>query len=80
ASAKTYLQGLTPETVDALEEGEVVFSVGDRVMPFRTPDFLLSFSVPNFHFHATTAYDILRVNGAPLGKRYYLGHLPVKRA
>ena len=38
-------------------------------MPFKAEGFLLSFSLPNFHFHATTAYDILRLKGVPLGKR-----------
>jgi hypothetical protein len=37
--------------------------------------FLLSFSLPNFHFHAVTAYDILRTRGVPLGKRDYEGRL-----
>jgi uncharacterized protein len=35
--------------------------------------FLMGFSLPNFYFHATTAYDILRKEGVPLGKRDYLG-------
>jgi hypothetical protein len=39
---------------------------------------LLSFSLPNFHFHATTAYDILRSRGVPIGKRNYLGQLRLK--
>ncbi len=41
-------------------------------------DFLLSFSVPNFYFHATTAYDILRAKGVKVGKRDYLGVLRMK--
>jgi len=35
--------------------------------------------MPNLHFHATTAYDILRMKGAPLGKRDYMGAMRVKR-
>ena len=45
---------------------------------FTVEDFLLSFSIPNLHFHATTAYDILRMKGVPLGKRDYLGRIRVK--
>ena len=39
----------------------------------------MSFSLPNFHFHATTAYDILRMKGVPIGKRDYLGQMRMKR-
>ena len=51
----------------------MIFQIGERKVPFTTDNFLLSFSLPNFYFHATTAYDILRTNGVPLGKRDYLG-------
>jgi hypothetical protein len=47
-------------------------------MPFTAEGFLLSFSLPNLHFHATTAYDILRTKGVPLGKRDYMGPLRLK--
>ena len=43
-------------------------------------DFLLSFSIPNFYFHVTTAYDILRSRGVVLGKADYLGRTRGKRA
>ncbi len=44
-------------------------------LAFASGTFLLSFSMPNFHFHAVTAYDILRSRGVPLGKRDYEGRL-----
>ena len=47
-------------------------------MPFVVEGFLLSFSTPNLHFHATTAYDILRGKGVPLGKRDYMGQMRLK--
>ena len=47
-------------------------------MPFTAEGFLLTFSLANFHFHATTAYDILRSKGVPLGKRDYLGRIKLK--
>jgi hypothetical protein len=75
ADAREALQQLTPADVDALEGKDVVFSVRDIKMPFKAEGFLLSFSLPNFHFHATTAYDILRMKGVPLGKRDYLGKM-----
>ena len=46
-----------------------------RQHAFTSETFLLSFSLPNFHFHAVTAYDILRSRGVPLGKRDYEGQL-----
>nr|WP_296384960.1 DUF1993 family protein [Reyranella sp.] len=48
-------------------------------LPFTVEGFLLSFSLPNFYFHATLAYTILRTKGVvPLGKRDYLGRLRSK--
>lgn len=46
-----------------------------RTLNFTSETFLLSYSMPNFHFHAVTAYDILRSRGVPLGKRDYEGWL-----
>ncbi len=79
AEARAKLQSYTPDEINALDGGEVVFELRDLRLPFTAQDFLLSFSVPNFHFHAATAYDILRMKGAPLGKRDYLGQLRLKR-
>jgi hypothetical protein len=47
-------------------------------IPFTAEGFLLSFSLPNFYFHATTAYDILRHKGVALGKRDFLGKMRLK--
>jgi hypothetical protein len=80
ADARAELAAMTPDEVNALEGGEMVFQLGERKMPFTVPDFILSFSLPNFHFHAATAYDILRQAGVPLGKRDYLGAMRVKMA
>ncbi len=51
-----------------------------RQHAFTSETFLLSFSLPNFHFHAVTAYDILRSRGVPLGKRDYEGQLRTRPA
>ena len=76
--ARNELSALTPEAVNALVGKDVTFKVGDRALPFTAEGFLMSFSLPNFFFHATTAYDILRHNGAPLGKRDFIGRLNLK--
>lgn len=49
--------------------------VSARPTAFTSETFLLSFLLPNFHFHAVTAYDILRTRGVPIGKRDYEGQL-----
>jgi hypothetical protein len=76
--ARDELSGLTHEAVNALVGRDVTFKIGDRVLPFTAEGFLMSFSLPNFFFHATTAYDILRHKGAPLGKRDFMGRLNMK--
>lgn len=78
ADAIAELKGLSREEVNALEGRDMIFQIGERKIPFTVEDFLLSFSLPNFHFHATTAYDILRKEGVPLGKRDYLGAMRIK--
>lgn len=75
AEAATDLRKLTPDEVNKRQGVRVIFEMGDTRLPFTAEEFVLSFSLPNFHFHATTAYDILRAQGVPLGKRDYLGRL-----
>jgi uncharacterized protein len=78
ADARNELSGLTPEAVNALVGRDVTFKLGDRTLPFTAEGFLMSFSLPNFFFHATTAYDIIRHKGAPIGKRDFMGRLKLK--
>jgi hypothetical protein len=64
---------------DALEAGatrEIVFQVGPNKMKMRGDNYLLHFALPNFYFHLTTAYDLLREAGVDIGKRDYLGAVP----
>jgi hypothetical protein len=78
ADALAKLKSYTPAEINALEGKDVVFNLGERKLPFTGENFLLTFSLPNFHFHCTTAYDILRQKGVPLGKRNYVGAPKVK--
>lgn len=73
------LKKLTPAEVNACEGKDITFQLRDLKLPFTAEDFILSFSLPNFHFHAATAYDILRMKGVPLGKRDFMGSLRIKR-
>lgn len=71
------LRGLTEEQFRGAEE---------RVVPLpflpgkgmQAPDFVVQFALPNFYFHATTAYAILRHNGVDLGKPDYIGHIDLR--
>ena len=71
--ADAILAAVAPEDVDGLEGGDMRFEARTYRLEFTAEDFLMSFSMPNFYFHATTVYDILRMKGVQLGKRDYLG-------
>ena len=55
------------------------FEIGEKRLDFTAEDFLLSFSQPNFYFHAGMAYGILRAKGVQVGKIDYLGRLRIQR-
>ncbi len=75
SEARTGLQSVAPGEVDGLMGRDMRFSFGERHIDFRAEEFLLTFSQPNFYFHATTSYDILRWKGVPIGKRDFLGRM-----
>jgi hypothetical protein len=79
SEARGKLEALKPDEVNALEGNDVAFQFGETRIPFVAENFLLSFSLPTFHFHATTAYDILRSRGVPIGKRDYMGRMRIKK-
>ncbi|AUW59853.1 DUF1993 domain-containing protein [Sphingobium sp. SCG-1] len=74
------LQAIAPADIDAVVGRDMVFALGERRLEFTAENFLLSFSQPNFYFHATTAYDILRSKGMAIGKRDFIGALRLKPA
>ena len=73
------LREIDRDAFDALAETDTQFAFGETRMPFTGANFLLSFAQPNFYFHATTAYAILRAQGVKLGKRDFMGMPRVKR-
>ena len=77
--ARKALSEYTPDTVNALVGKSMEFRMGSRAMPFVAEDFLLTFSLPNFYFHATTTYDMLRMKGTPIGKGDFLGRMRLER-
>src|SRR3546814_6600434 len=68
------LEALSAAEVESLSDKSLTFTIGDALrLNFTGQDFLLSFSQPNFYFHVTTAYNILRMNGLSIGKADYIG-------
>jgi uncharacterized protein len=68
-----FLKSLKQTQFDGAEEREVVLTLPNGKIPFKGRDYLFSFALPNFLFHVTTAYNILRHSGVELGKRDFLG-------
>ncbi len=73
ARTTDFLKGFAPADINGSEERRIALKVGPRDLEFAGMQYLLHFAMPNFYFHVTTAYDILRHNGVPLGKPNFLG-------
>jgi uncharacterized protein len=74
--AKTveFIKTIRPEQVDGTEDKQITLKIGGQDMQFSGMQYLLGFAHPNFYFHVTTAYNILRHNGVEIGKRDYIGN------
>jgi hypothetical protein len=68
-----FIATVKPGQVDGSEEKEIVLKLQGKDVPFKGMPYLLGFAWPNFYFHVTTAYAILRHNGVELGKRDFIG-------
>ena len=73
--AEASLEALRADDVNSWAGKALDLQIGPRRLAFTSETLILSFSLPNFHFHAVTAYDILRSRGVPIGKRDYEGQL-----
>jgi hypothetical protein len=73
AKTEKFIGTFTAEQIDGSEEREVVLPMRGASITFKGQEYLLSFALPNFYFHMTTAYAILRHCGVELGKRDFLG-------
>ena len=73
--AKTvdFIESVSAAKLDGTEDKEIVLKMRAGDMKFTGLQYLLGFAYPNFYFHVTTAYDILRHNGVEIGKRDFLG-------
>ncbi len=68
-----YIKTFKPEQIDGSEEKQIVLPMRSGPLEFKGLPYLLNWVNPNFFFHITTAYDILRHNGVEVGKMDYLG-------
>ena len=74
AKTITFIQSISAQQIDGTEDKAIVTKRGDKETHYKGMQFLLGHAIPNFYFHVTTAYNILRHNGVEIGKRDYLGN------
>lgn len=70
-----YLRTFKPEQIDGSETREIVRPLGGQPKKFTGINYLLQFALPNFYFHATTTYALLRHSGIEVGKMDFIGAL-----
>ncbi len=73
AKTMAFINGVKPEQIDGTEAKEIQFSIREWNFEFTGEQYLFTWIIPNFYFHITTAYNILRHNGVQIGKTDYLG-------
>lgn len=69
-------KGLSASQVDGKEDSEVTIVAGGNERKFKAQTYLYHFAMPNFYFHTTTAYNIIRSLGVEIGKRDFMGQAP----
>jgi uncharacterized protein len=80
AKTVAFLQSVKPEQIDGSEDKTISIKAGPSVLNFTGASYLATFVIPNFFFHVTTAYGILRHKGVEVGKMDYLGPMPMQPA
>ena len=70
-----FVKSLTPQQFEGSEDRDITIKAGALELKFKGRQYLTGFVFPNFYFHATTTYDILRHCGVELGKRDFLGSI-----
>ena len=68
-----FLDSVKAQQINGSETRHIVLQLRERTVEFKGQDYLLKWVMPNFYFHVTTAYNILRHNGVDIGKRDFLG-------
>jgi hypothetical protein len=72
-TALGFVKSLTPAQINGAEDRTIAWSAGGNERKLKGSDYLQQFGMPNFFFFVTTAYNILRHRGVPVGKRDFLG-------
>jgi hypothetical protein len=80
AKTVAFLKSLDAKAIDASSEREVTFPLGPNKGHMKGSDYLNHFVLPNFYFHLTAAYALARHAGVELGKRDFLGAIPIRRS
>ena len=75
--ASKEIESMSKDEINALSGKAMLFKMDGFELPFTAEDFIQSFSLPNFYFHVTTTYDILRMEGVPLGKLDFMGNIRI---
>ena len=73
AKTVAFIQTIKAAQVDGTEDKDIVIKIGGKDTTFKGMQYLLGFAYPNFFFHVTTAYNMLRHNGVEIGKRDFMG-------
>lgn len=73
AMTVAFVQSIQPAQIDGSEDNDITLRRGEKSTTYKGMQFLLGHALPNFYFHVTTIYNILRHNGVQVGKRDYLG-------
>ncbi|QPK63934.1 DUF1993 domain-containing protein [Methylomonas sp. LL1] len=71
------LESFAPEQIDDSENKTIMLPMHDKTVSFKGQAYLTDFVLPNVYFHVATAYAILRHNGVDIGKKDFLGALPI---
>jgi uncharacterized protein len=71
-----FLKGLRADQLDGREDQQVTITQGGQPRNFRAQVYLYHLAMPNFYFHTTTAYNIIRSLGVEIGKRDFMGQMP----
>jgi uncharacterized protein len=79
AKTVAFLKTLDPKAIDAASDREITFPLGQNKGQMKGSDYLDHFMLPNFYFHLTAAYAAARNFGVDVGKRDFLGAIPLKR-
>jgi hypothetical protein len=78
AKTLAFVKSVDRKAIDASADRTIVFPLGPKKGEMKGADYLNHFVLPNFYFHATTAYGLMRHAGVEIGKQDFLAGIPLK--